>query len=91
MDALSSSGGLHQTGRDAVGFQSAFRSGSESGWPFISVFIAASCNDFVSKEKGFVSLWDSLAKESEKKKYNKINLEKYGGVVDNYLVQFNNN
>ena len=54
-------------------------------------FIAAACNDFVSKEKCFVNLWDSLAKESEKKKYNKINLEKYGGVVDNYLVQFNNN
>ena len=29
MDALSS-GGLHQTGKDAVGFQSAFRSGSEA-------------------------------------------------------------
>jgi hypothetical protein len=28
MDALSS-GGLQQTGKDAVGFQSAFRSGSE--------------------------------------------------------------
>ncbi|MCF6149116.1 MAG: type III-A CRISPR-associated protein Cas10/Csm1 [Candidatus Kuenenia sp.] len=55
-------------------------------------FIAAACNDFVSKEKekGFVHLWDSLAKESEKKKYNKINLEKYGGVVDDYLDQFNN-
>ena len=29
MDALSS-GGLQQTGKDAVGFQSAFRSGSEA-------------------------------------------------------------
>ena len=29
MDALSS-GGLHQAGKDAVGFQSAFRSGSEA-------------------------------------------------------------
>jgi len=29
MDALSS-GGLHQTGKDAVGFQSAFRSGFEA-------------------------------------------------------------
>ena len=29
MDALSS-GGLHQTGKDAVGFQSAIRSGSET-------------------------------------------------------------
>ena len=29
MDALSS-GGLHQTGKDAVGFESAFRSGSEA-------------------------------------------------------------
>ena len=29
MDALSS-GGLHQTGKDAVGFQSAIRSGSEA-------------------------------------------------------------
>lgn len=52
--------------------------------------IEASCNDFVSKEKGFAGLWDSLARESEKRKYNKINLEKYGGVVSNYLDQFNN-
>ena len=30
MDALSFHGGLHQTGKDAVGFESAFRSGSEA-------------------------------------------------------------
>lgn len=53
--------------------------------------IEASCNDFASKEKGFVQLWDALTKESEKRKYNKINLEKYGGVVDDYLDRFNNN
>lgn len=53
-------------------------------------FIEAACNDFVSKEKRFVNLWDSLARESEKKKYNKINLGKYGGVIGGYLDQFNN-
>lgn len=51
-------------------------------------FIEASCDDFVSKR--FDSLWDKLAKESEKKKYNKIALEKHGGEVAGYLDQFNN-
>lgn len=52
-------------------------------------FIEASGEDFVSKK--FEFLWDRLAKESEKKKYRKINLEKYGGVIEDYLGQFNNN
>lgn len=52
-------------------------------------FVEASCNDFVSQ--GFGNLWELLAKESEKKKHNKINIEKYGGVVKDYLALFNNN
>ncbi|MCR4292876.1 MAG: type III-A CRISPR-associated protein Cas10/Csm1 [Candidatus Kuenenia sp.] len=51
-------------------------------------FIEASGKDFVSKK--FEFLWDRLAKESEKKKYRKVNLEKYGGVISDYLDQFNN-
>lgn len=51
-------------------------------------FIEASGEDFVSKK--FEFLWERLAKESEKKKYKKINLEKYGGVIGDYLGQFNN-
>lgn len=51
-------------------------------------FIEASGKDFVSKK--FEFLWERLAKESEKKKYRKIDLEKYGGVIGDYLGQFNN-
>jgi len=51
-------------------------------------FVDASCNDFVSQKFG--NLWELLAKESEKKKHNKINIEKYGGVVKDYLDRFNN-
>ncbi|MBI4378134.1 MAG: type III-A CRISPR-associated protein Cas10/Csm1 [Nitrospinae bacterium] len=51
--------------------------------------VEASCDDFVSG--GFGDLWERLAKESEKKKLSKINLEKYGGAIENYLNQFNNN
>ncbi|ODS30928.1 MAG: CRISPR-associated protein [Candidatus Scalindua rubra] len=50
--------------------------------------IDASSDDFVSKR--FDSLWDRITEDSEKKKYNKINLDKYGGVIGNYLDQFNN-
>ncbi|MBI4680981.1 MAG: type III-A CRISPR-associated protein Cas10/Csm1, partial [Nitrospirae bacterium] len=51
-------------------------------------YIEASYDDFVSKR--FDSLWDKLAKESEKKKYNKIALEEHGGEIAGYLDQFNN-
>lgn len=51
-------------------------------------FIEASCSDFVSKK--FRELWDSLPRETEKRKYNKINLEKHGGVIGDYLDQFRN-
>mgnify|MGYP001573068735 CR=1 FL=1 len=51
-------------------------------------YIEASCNDFVSQKFG--NLWESLAKASEKKKHNKIDIEKYGGVVKDYLDHFNN-
>ena len=60
------------------------------------LFIEASGKDFVSKKfdtkySPFESLWEKLAKESEKKKYRKVDLEKYGGVIEDYLDQFDNN
>lgn len=51
-------------------------------------FVEASSNDFVSER--FDSLWDRLNKNSEEKKHHKINLDKYGGVFEEYLGQFNN-
>lgn len=52
-------------------------------------FIEASCSDLTSER--FIALWEKLAKESERKKCKKVDLEKYGGVIKNYLDQFNNN
>ena len=51
-------------------------------------FIEASSDDFVSNK--FDSLWDRLNKDSEEIKYNKVNLDRYGGVIEGYLDQFNN-
>ncbi|MEW6108102.1 MAG: type III-A CRISPR-associated protein Cas10/Csm1 [Nitrospirota bacterium] len=51
-------------------------------------FIEASCSDFTVEQ--FSVLWEKLARELEKKKYTKINLQKHGGKVDGYLDQFNN-
>ncbi len=51
-------------------------------------FVNASCSDFTSERFG--KLWEALGKELEKKKYNKVNLERYGGVFTDYLDQFNN-
>ena len=51
-------------------------------------FVEASSEDFVSNR--FDSLWDRLNKDSEEKKHNKINLDKYGGVIEDYLDRFNN-
>jgi CRISPR-associated protein Csm1 len=51
-------------------------------------FIESSYNDFSTNK--FSDLWDRLSQELEKKKFNKINLEQYGGAVKDYLDQFNN-
>jgi len=55
-------------------------------------YIDASSSDFKSdfKSERFRELWDRLARASERRKYNKINLDKYGGAVKDYLEQFNN-
>ena len=50
--------------------------------------IEASCNDFVSKN--FSALWERLSKEIDKKKYSKIDLDKYAGPAEKYLDGFNN-
>lgn len=51
-------------------------------------FEEASCGDFVSGN--FDITLEKLAKESEKKKFSKIDIEKYGGAVENYLDNFDN-
>lgn len=50
--------------------------------------VAASYDDLVSKRFG--GLLEAIAGVEERKKYNKIDLNRYGGVVKEYLDQFNN-
>ena len=54
-------------------------------------YIEASYNDFIVENNKFNELMENLSKESENKKLTKINLNKFGGVVENYLDKFNNN
>jgi len=51
-------------------------------------YIEASPNDFVIGN--FDDLLENIAKESDKKKVSKIDLDKYGGVISDYLDTFNN-
>lgn len=51
-------------------------------------FIEASPQDFVKGR--FVDLWDRLNKEMEKKKFQKIDMNKFGGVAKGYLSSFHN-
>lgn len=51
-------------------------------------FVEAAGSNFVSSN--FYTLWDKLSKELDKKKYTKIDLGRYGGVISDYLDQFNN-
>ena len=52
-------------------------------------FVEASPEDFVKDR--FVDLWDRLNKEMEQKKFQKIDMDKFGGTVDDYLDSFYNN
>ena len=48
----------------------------------------ASCDDFVTGN--FPNLWARLSASVDKKKYYKIDLNKYAGAVEGYLDKFNN-
>ena len=48
----------------------------------------ASCEDFVAGK--FIELWDELSRGIERKKYQKIDMDRFGGVVDGYLDDFRN-
>lgn len=50
--------------------------------------VSASSNDFVSGR--FANLWESLSKETNKKKFSKFDLSTHGGCVKNYLDSFDN-
>lgn len=53
----------------------------------ISTVEAGLC-DFTTEK--FEGLWERLARTSERKKHNKVNLDLYGGAVEGYLDEFNN-
>lgn len=50
--------------------------------------VEASPDDFVSGK--FAGLWERLSREINKKKYSKFDLNKYGGIVKDYLDSFDN-
>ncbi len=50
--------------------------------------VEASCRDFLSSN--FEKLWERVSTASEKRKYHKVNLERHGGAVTDYLGRFNN-
>jgi CRISPR-associated protein Csm1 len=58
----------------------------ETSFGFSSV--EACCDDFTISK--FSKLWESLSLISERRKYRKVNLEKYGGAIEGYLDKFNN-
>ncbi len=49
---------------------------------------SASCKDFESQN--FSSLWDRLVNAADTVKYNKLDLDLYGGAVESYLDGFSN-
>jgi CRISPR-associated protein Csm1 len=51
-------------------------------------YLEASCDDFVGRR--FNDLWESLSRESDKKKYSKFDLREYGGCINTYLDSFDN-
>lgn len=50
--------------------------------------VEAGLDDFTTER--FEGLWERLARTSERKKHNKVNLDLYGGAVEGYLDEFNN-
>ena len=53
-------------------------------------FVEASPQDFVKGR--FIDLWDKLNKEMERKKFQKIDINRFGGIVaEGYLNSFHNN
>ncbi|HEN20418.1 MAG TPA: type III-A CRISPR-associated protein Cas10/Csm1, partial [Desulfobacteraceae bacterium] len=51
--------------------------------------LEASPGDFTNGR--FLELWDELNRKMDARKYKKVDLDKYGGTVDGYLDNFNNN
>lgn len=51
-------------------------------------YLEASAEDFVRGQ--FVEIWDRLNEKMEGKKFQKINLDRFGGTVEGYLDSFHN-
>jgi CRISPR-associated protein Csm1 len=56
------------------------------------IFQEASCNDFINKEddKRYDELWEKIKRKLAIKKFQKIDIEEYGGVISGYLDSFDN-
>jgi CRISPR-associated protein Csm1 len=50
--------------------------------------LEASCEEFVAGK--FIDLWDELSRRIEMKKYQKIDMARFGGVIEGYLDGFRN-
>lgn len=53
------------------------------------IYHEASCNDLI-KEDSYKLLWKEIDIKIQAKKFNKIDIDKYGGVFEGYLDSFNN-
>ena len=53
-----------------------------------TTYLEASAEDFVRGQ--FVEIWDRLNEKMEGKKFQKINLDRFGGTVEGYLDSFHN-
>jgi CRISPR-associated protein Csm1 len=51
-------------------------------------YLEASAEDFVKGK--FVEIWDQLNEKTERKKFQKIDIEKFGGAIEGYLESFFN-
>ncbi len=53
------------------------------------IYQEASCNDLINEDK-YNALWNNIRKKIQIKKFQKIDIEKYGGVIQDYLDRFDN-
>jgi CRISPR-associated protein Csm1 len=51
-------------------------------------YVEAAARDFIKGR--FIDVWDNLHKRMEKKKYQKLDLDRFGGTISDYLDSFRN-
>lgn len=53
------------------------------------IYQEASCDDLINEQK-YNEMWNNIRKKIQKKKYQKIDIEKYCGPIQDYLDRFDN-